>query len=139
MPGSVPYEVHCGCGSAVTIETYTLVNAEERPDLVAQLESGEFHNAPCRHCGKRIQIDKWFLFQDPGRDLLVHVFPREYRPSYLQLQEQLVPLHKLCGVETEGPVRLVFGVEGLLRLLRGEPLPPPILFPYAVPSSSVRH
>ena len=93
----------------------------------------------CPHCGKHIQVDKWFLYQDPRRDLLVHVFPREYRHSYLQLQEQLTPLHRLCGVETEGPVQLVFGVDGLLRLLRGEPIAPPVLFPTAMPNSSVRN
>jgi hypothetical protein len=139
MPGSVVLEVPCGCGAPVSIETFTLVNAAERPDLVAQILAGEFHNAPCAACGKRTQVDKWFLFQDPRHDVLVHVFPREYRHSYLELQAQLTPLHKLCGVDNDGPAQLVFGVDGLARVLRGEPAAPPVFFPGAMPSSTVRH
>lgn len=135
----VSIEVSCSCGAAVSVTTHTLVNAEEQPHLMAQIEAGEFHNVVCKNCKKHIQVDKWFLFQDPKRNLLVHVFPREYRHSYLQLQEQLTPLHKLCGVETDGAVQLVFGIDGLLALLRGEVRQPPILFPEAIPNFHIRH
>lgn len=139
MNEPVSLEVACACGASVKVVTHTWVNVETEPQLRVQLELGKFHNAVCGSCGKHIQIDKWFLFQDPARDLIVHVFPREYRHSYLQLQEQLVPLHRLCGVTSESPLQLVFGIEGLMALLRGETPAPPLVFPQSVPNHATRH
>lgn len=140
MPGPVDFTTACSCGATLTITTYTLVNAETAPHLVTQMETGVFHHGVCARCGKHVQVDKWFLYQDPPLDVLVHVFPRAYRHAYLNLQQQLVPLHRLCGIEEEGPVQIVFGIDGLLSFLRGEhTAPPPVLFPDATPRFDTRH
>ncbi len=139
MTKPVKIEVDCNCGASVAVETYTLVNAEEAPHLEEKIRCGEFHHVFCLECQNHIQVDKWFLFQDARRGILVHVFPREYRHSYRQLQEQLVPLHRLCGVQEEGEVELVFGIDGLIAFLNGEAVPPPVLFPDAIPNAAIRN
>lgn len=139
MPAPVEFAAACPCGATLGITIYTLVNAETDPHLVTQMENGVFHHGVCTRCGKHVQVDKWFLYQDPANNVLVHVFPREYRHAYLNLQHQLVPLHRLCGIEEEGPVQIVFGIDGLLAFLRGERTIPPVLFPDATPRFDTRH
>lgn len=129
MRKSAMITVHCDCGGPVSLRAYTCIDLAEEPELLEEIDKGRLHNAPCTHCDKRVQLDKWFLLQDSKREILVHVFPMEYRPLYTELCEQLEPLHRLCGISSVRSVKLVFGISDLLAFIRGEPTHlPPLLF-----------
>ena len=129
MTRSAMITVHCDCGEPVRLRAYTCIDLAEEPRLLEEIDKGCLHNSPCLHCGKRVQIDKWFLLQDSKREILIHVFPMEYRPMYAELLQQLDPLHRLCGIDAVRSVKLVFGMVDLLAFIRGEPTHlPPVLF-----------
>ncbi len=122
-------KVACECGQSVTMRAWACVDIATEPGVLKEMEKGRFHNRSCGNCGTHIQLDKWFLFQDSARNLLIHVFPVEYRQQYHDLREQLEPLHSLCGIESPSSVKLVFGLSDLMAFLRGDPTHlPPVLF-----------
>lgn len=139
MPRPETLHVDCACGAAVDVVAHSLVNVEAAPELQRQMEAGTFHHGVCPACAKHVQIEKWFLYQDPGRGLLVHVFPRGYREAEAALRAQLSPLHELCGLADDGPVRVVFGIDGLLAFLRAEQRPRPGTEPRAPRAHATRH
>lgn len=113
----------------MSIRAYTCIDLAVEPHLLKEIDQGRLHNEACSLCDKRIQVDKWFLLQDSKREILIHVFPLEYRAMYRQLRQQIEPLHRLCGISSVRSVKLVFGMYDLLAFIRGEPSHlPPMLF-----------
>ncbi|HFD39924.1 MAG TPA: hypothetical protein ENJ31_08805, partial [Anaerolineae bacterium] len=53
------------CGQAVDLEVWLIVDAAERPDLLARIRDGTLHDAPCPHCGHQTQVDAPLLLYRP--------------------------------------------------------------------------
>lgn len=65
-------EVSCGrCGASHTLNTYSIVNVGERPELKAQVLDGSLFVWECPHCGSRNLIRGKLLYHDPSERLMV--------------------------------------------------------------------
>jgi len=52
------------CGRAFSAEVWLIVDADERPDLLARIRAGTLHDVTCPHCGHQGQVDAPLLYQD---------------------------------------------------------------------------
>ncbi len=116
--------VACGCGARIRLRVHEVVDLNV-PRMRARLEAGLLHNAPCRRCGRRVQVEKWFLCRDRRQGLLIHVFPSDYRLLHARVRAQVQALHRLCELGESARTEVVFGYVELMAVLRGETLPPP--------------
>ena len=119
-------ELHCpACRSAFDAPLWIVVDANERPDLLAALRAGTLHQATCPHCGTSGTITAPLLYHDaPRQQLLLAVPPSVESPAAAQeLAEQLVGyLHESLLASAPLPayltsVELVADLDGLQLLL----------------------
>ena len=54
------------CGRDFRVEVWLIVDAAERPDLLARIEQDTLHDLPCPHCGNAGQVDAPLLLYLPG-------------------------------------------------------------------------
>ena len=54
------------CGRAFSAEVWLIVDADERPDLLARIRAGTLHDVTCPHCGHQGQVDAPLLLLRPG-------------------------------------------------------------------------
>ena len=59
------------CGRAFGVEVWLTVDAAERPDLVAAIQSDTLHVARCPHCGAEHPLTAPVLFHDAGQETLI--------------------------------------------------------------------
>jgi hypothetical protein len=109
---------------APTAET---INVGRMPHAREQILSGTFHRVTCPQCGVRIEIDRTFLYTDPGRRHFAQVFPKNHVrewPEWEQMADEV--FHQgfytgPAGVQPLGAgfkVRAVFGLDELAEKLR---------------------
>jgi hypothetical protein len=120
MTKSNVQKVPCECGNKVRVRIHTIVDLTSGWHWVRQMEKGFFHNAPCNGCGKRIQVEKWFMCEDAARRIIIHVFPRAYRPFAAKLEAQVHAIHRLCDMSLQMQTCIVYGIEDLLRVVHGQ-------------------
>ena len=75
------------CGQAFQADLWLIVDAAERPDLLAQVEEGTLHALPCPHCGHQGQADALLLLYRPGEEPAL-IFSPAQATSQEQAQEQ---------------------------------------------------
>ncbi|OPY71236.1 MAG: CHAT domain protein [Syntrophorhabdus sp. PtaU1.Bin050] len=105
-----------GCGFALTLKAWVLVDVDERPDLVRQIGCGTLHTVTCTQCGKSTQVDvPLLLFRaDTSPPLLFS--PSRQTPQEresLQLRELLFRLQD--QEETRWVNEFTFGIQGVKR------------------------
>jgi hypothetical protein len=55
------------CKQIFDIEAWTIVAADERPDLMAQIRAGTLHRFTCPHCSETLEIDAPILIFQPTK------------------------------------------------------------------------
>jgi hypothetical protein len=89
-------ELTCvGCGQPFTSDVWLIVDAAERPDLVAQIEVGKLHLVQCVHCGTPYPVEAPLLFHDSVNQTLIftpqeHSTPEEAQATARQLGQFLI-------------------------------------------------
>lgn len=80
------------CGSAFAAPVWIVLDAGERPELVAELRAGTLHQTSCPRCGTPGSITAPLLYHDAGRQLLLLAVPPtiETPAAAEELAEQLV-------------------------------------------------
>ncbi|PLS79438.1 MAG: hypothetical protein CYG59_13260 [Chloroflexi bacterium] len=122
-------EVACGsCKQQFNAEVWLIVDAAERPELVAQIQESTMHLAHCPHCGTAHPLDVPLLFHDQSNQLLVFAAQEQSTPQQdqqiaRQLGQQLIasiPLAERATYLTTA--HTVVGMDDLRRAVMGEML-----------------
>ena len=111
------------CGHAFEAPLWLLLDAAERPDLVAALRSGQLNVATCPACGNAEDAGAPLLYHDASARRLVFAAPEGAR-EYEQ-REMLRELHTLLmsSIPEEqqqaflGDVQITAGLDGLRSIL----------------------
>src|SRR5688572_5993743 len=115
-----------GCGHSFEAPIWLLVDAGERPDLVAALREGRLNVVACPQCGRADDAGAPLLFHDAAARRLVFAAPEGAR-EYEQ-REMLRELHTLLmsSIPEEqqraylGDVQITLGLYGLRSILEKE-------------------
>ncbi|OPX95692.1 MAG: CHAT domain protein [Syntrophorhabdus sp. PtaB.Bin006] len=105
-----------GCGFALTLKAWVLVDVDERPDLVGQIGRGTLHAVTCAQCGKSTQVDvPMLLFRADASPPLLFSPSRQtsQERESLQLRELLFRLQG--QEETRWVNEFTFGIQGVKR------------------------
>jgi hypothetical protein len=112
------------CGSAFAAPVWIVLDAGERPELVAELRAGTLHQTSCPRCGTPGSITAPLLYHDAERQLLLLAVPPtiESPAAAEELAEQLVGyLHEGFGEQVVPEylysVELVADLDGLQLVL----------------------
>ena len=82
-------DLTCGeCGRALAFELWLIVDAGERPDLLARARAGELHTVACPTCGPLGEIDAPLLIYLPDHDAATGQPPLVFSPARQTSQEQ---------------------------------------------------
>jgi hypothetical protein len=114
------------CGTAFGAEVWLIVDAAERPDLVARIVDGSIHTASCPHCGTLHPLDAPLLFHDHARQQLIfatqeHSPPEQDQQIARQLGQQLIgsiPVAERATYLTSA--HIVVGNDDLRQAITGE-------------------
>lgn len=113
------------CNQSFSADVWLIVDAAERPDLVAQIEDETLHLVYCPHCGTAHPLDAPVLFHDAAAQTLLfasqtHSTITQDQDVARQLGQQLI---STIAVEERDlyltTARTVVGLEGLRRALSG--------------------
>src|SRR3954447_25975638 len=73
-----PLEIQCpDCGTAFTTETWIVVDANERPDLVGRILDNTLHDARCPNCGQVGQVPAPVLYHDGRAERMLLAVPAD--------------------------------------------------------------
>lgn len=76
-----PIDLTCvGCGQPFTSDIWLIVDATERPDLVARISDESIHVVTCPHCGTPHVVEAPLLFHDGASQTLIFT-PQEHRTT----------------------------------------------------------
>jgi hypothetical protein len=124
-----PLELTCPrCGRPFEAETWLVVDARERPDLVARILDGSLHDVHCPHCGQDGQAPAPALYHNrPARRVLFAVPGGMPEPEWRAAAEGL--LWTLIGALPEarrepylGELQAEDGIAGIAAVIRAEGL-----------------
>lgn len=78
------------CGHTFSAEVWLIIDAGERPDLLARTRAGELHDVPCPHCGDSGTVDAPLLIYlpDPAQGQPPLIFSPAQQSSREQTQQQ---------------------------------------------------
>lgn len=65
------------CGDAFSADVWLIIDAEERPDLMAQVSSDTLNIVTCPHCGYEGQVDTPLLIYQPHAEPHLIFYPAE--------------------------------------------------------------
>lgn len=123
-------ELQCtNCGQSFTTDVWLIVEAKERPDLVAQIEAETLHTARCPHCGAAYPLDAPVLYHDTATELLVFASQEGSTVEQDQTLAQELGQHLITSIPVEerrpylATAHTVVGMDGLRRALAGELAP----------------
>ncbi len=124
-----PLDLDCpSCGARFRAEVWLIVDAAERPDLVARIVDTTIHDAGCPQCAQRGQVPAPLLFHHgPAQRVLLAVPPGMPEDEWREAGQGL--LWTLIGALPEnrrdpylGELQAEAGLEGLALVLRSEEL-----------------
>lgn len=126
VPISCPH-----CNTSFTDDTYIIVDADERPDLVAKIVDGTLHDAVCPNCGETGRIPAPVLYHNRARQrVLLAVPPGMPEAEWREIGQTL--LWTLIGALPEevrgaylGDVQAEAGLEGVAQIIQAEGLVEP--------------
>ncbi|HEX6291203.1 MAG TPA: CpXC domain-containing protein [Herpetosiphonaceae bacterium] len=123
-------ELRCvSCAQPFAAELWLIVDAAERPDLTAQIDSGSMHVAQCPHCGTPHPVDAPLLFHDGAAQALIfaaqqHGAPEEAHSIARQLGQFLISRIPLAERQPYlASAQIVVGEEALRRARLSQPAP----------------
>ena len=105
---------------------WSLVRADENPDLKSAILSGELNLVRCPECGTYFHHDGEIIYFDAPAELLVFVFSPKDKPREHELKEkiehdyQVIKNSLLKDVHLNYPPLCVFGLAELQHLLQHE-------------------
>jgi len=67
------YEIQCTCEFAFKANLYDSINIALNPEMIKVLYDGNFNVVECPKCHTRVFVDKWFLFHDMEKDIMVQI------------------------------------------------------------------
>ena len=116
------------CGQPFDAEVWLILDASERPDLLAQARGGTLHHATCPHCGKVGMVDQPTLVYRPdlparglGSPLIVLTGP-DQNPTDEQIVALLERLRQSLGDSWRD--EWLDNIAGMPVGWRPHPLPP---------------
>ena len=116
------------CNTPFTQDTYIIIDADERPDLVAKIVDGTLHDAVCPNCGQTGRIPAPLLYHNRSRQrVLLAVPPGMPEAEWREIGQTL--LWTLIGALSEeargaylGEVQAEAGLEGITQIIQAEGL-----------------
>jgi hypothetical protein len=116
------------CHIPFSNDTYIIVDAEERPELVAQILDGTLHNTVCPNCGQTGQIPAPLLYHDRLNERVLLAVPAEMpETEWREIGQTL--LWTLIGALPEeqrlpylGNVQAEAGLAGIAQVIHTENL-----------------
>jgi hypothetical protein len=117
-----------GCGQAFTSDIWLIVDATERPDLVARIADESLNVVVCPHCGTQHPVEAPLLYHDSAAQTLIFT-PQEHRTTAesheaaQQLGQFLIS--RIPVVERQpylATAHMLSGKEELRRAIAGEPV-----------------
>ena len=86
---SEPLDLTCGqCGRALLFELWLIVDAGERPDLLARARASDLHTVTCPICGPQGEIDAPLLLYLPDYNPATGQPPLIFSPAQQTSEEQ---------------------------------------------------
>lgn len=108
------------------VEYWSLVSADQDPDLKSAIMGGELNLVQCPECGTFFHHDGDLIYFDASAELLVFVFSEKDRPREAQLRERMQKDYELIKNTLLKPLHMdyppicVFGLDALKTLLQHE-------------------
>lgn len=120
-------DVECpGCKVSFSAAVWLIVDAAERPDLVAQLKDDTLHLARCPNCGTEQSLDAPVLYHDGAAEMLVFAAQEQSTPAADQQVAQQLGQHLIAQIPLETRAQYlttahtVIGTAQLRQILNGE-------------------
>jgi hypothetical protein len=116
------------CGTPFVNDTYIIVDAAERPDLVAKIIAGTLHDAACPNCGEAGRVPAPLLYHNRERERVLLAVPpgmpeAEWREVGQTLLWTLIgALPQGARTEYLGDVQAEAGLEGVAQVITAEGL-----------------
>ena len=86
---SEPLDLTCGqCGRALAFELWLIVDAGERPDLLARARASDLHTVTCPICGPQGEVDAPLLLYLPDYNPATGQPPLIFSPAQQTSEEQ---------------------------------------------------
>jgi|HigsolmetaAR201D_1030396.scaffolds.fasta_scaffold05998_2 hypothetical protein len=124
LSNSEPVGAFCSaCGQNFTVDVWTLVDAEERPDLAEALLEGVLHTVACPHCQTSQQVVAPLLLHDPANRRVYFAAPPDWPEYQLREQAQALLYRLMAGIPEErhfpylGDVQVEQGIDGVRRAM----------------------
>lgn len=108
------------------VEYWSLISADQDPDLKSAALGGELNLAQCPACGAFFHHDGDLIYFDAPLELLIFVFAEKNRPQEKQLRVQMQRDYEIIKntlvkqLHMDYPPVCVFGLDALKHLLQEE-------------------
>ncbi|MBR4355419.1 MAG: hypothetical protein IKP96_02440 [Elusimicrobiaceae bacterium] len=108
------------------VEYWSLISADQDPDLKTAALGGELNLVQCPVCGAFFHHDGDFIYFDAPAELLVFVFAEKNRSNEVELRQRMQRDYETIKNTLEQQLHMdyppvcVFGLEALKELLREE-------------------
>jgi len=84
------FQAECpSCKERFDVDFWTVISGEQDPQLKEALISGELDLLMCPACSKIFPCEETFIYQDPGKELLVFVMPAAYQGEKEKWMEKM--------------------------------------------------
>jgi hypothetical protein len=114
------------CQHPTTAEVWSSINVRENPELKDILLGGELNMVECEACQKISYAEHFLLYHDPDNELIVFVYPEDYRKDKENWREKTKNDFHVSQSNTSDDSKLdyepitLFGLEELLSLVSRE-------------------